>query len=609
MDIDYMEQWKDWTFDEVNFNITEVTSFVDGMHSDGQHFVVIVDPGILAVDASWNTSYPPYTNGLKDDVFVKDGFTGEPYMTQVWPGPTLMPDWFHPNVSEYWTESIRTFHSTVAFDGLWTDMNEVSNFCNDNGLGQVCENSDPSRCPTLDLSTQTECCLSCRVVDSDDLFDYPPYAINNDADHVALGHKTLPMSALHYSGGDTPLKEYDVHNLFGLMEARLTAEALSEVRQRRPFVLSRSTFPSHGTHAAHWTGDNKATWEDLNAASITVMNMALFGIPMVGSDICGFIDDTTEELCARWIEIGAFHPFSRNHNTIGAIPQELYRWDSVAEASRAALGLRYQLLPMFYTALHEAHTTGALVVRPLWANYPADPETHGISSQFMVSSSVLVSPALSEGQTTVRAYLPGDGKWFSLFDHTMVDSGSYMEFPTPLTVTNVHVRSGTILPMHDTKDGVLTTVQAKATPYRLLVALDPESLDFVATGSVFLDDGEQVSVQLWTQVEYTCSADTLSSKVTQDTYPDAVEATLGSVVVLGLSSYRRYKSGTLSHVRLRRGFSSPDHRSSHPNEFRFCCYVGLEMNVFTQMQVIEPSILGRLETIASELHIPARTGK
>ena len=42
-----------------------------------------------------------------------------------------MPDWFHPNTPSYWEDSIKGFWDVVNFDGLWTDMNEVSNFCNE----------------------------------------------------------------------------------------------------------------------------------------------------------------------------------------------------------------------------------------------------------------------------------------------------------------------------------------------------------------------------------------------------------------------------------------------------------------------------------------------
>lgn len=91
MDIDYMQDYKDFTTDADNFDQTEVAKFVAQLHDNGQHFVPIIDPGIMVQDG-----YDAYEAGLKADIFVKD-LQGNNYLGQVWPGPTYFPDFFNPN--------------------------------------------------------------------------------------------------------------------------------------------------------------------------------------------------------------------------------------------------------------------------------------------------------------------------------------------------------------------------------------------------------------------------------------------------------------------------------------------------------------------------------
>ncbi len=91
------------------------------------------------------------------------------------------------------------------------------------------------------------------------------------------------MTAQHYGN----LSEYNVHSLYGYTETVATMSALTKVLGTRSLVISRSTFPNAGAHGGHWLGDNTSDWPDLVASIAGIINFNLFGIPLVGADICG----------------------------------------------------------------------------------------------------------------------------------------------------------------------------------------------------------------------------------------------------------------------------------------------------------------------------------
>lgn len=80
--------------------------------------------------------------------------------------------------------------------------------------------------------------------------------------------------------------------------------------------------------------------------------MNFLGIPLIGGDICGFNGNTDPEMCARWSALGAFYPFSRNHNSDNSPDQDpVALGPSVVSSAKYALSLRYSLLPYLYTVI------------------------------------------------------------------------------------------------------------------------------------------------------------------------------------------------------------------------------------------------------------------
>lgn len=89
-----------------------------------------------------------------------------------------------------------------------------------------------------------------------------------------------------------------------------------------------------------------------------------------------------------------------------------------------------------------AHERGTPVIRPLFYDFPRQPEAWDVEDQYMFGPDVLVAPILHEGWRERRVRLPSGVDWLEAASGRMITGGATVTAAAPLERIPVFVRAG-----------------------------------------------------------------------------------------------------------------------------------------------------------------------
>jgi len=392
-------------------------------------------------------TYEQYKSGLKSDVFLRYA-DGELWIADIAPNTNHFVDFSDPRGRRWWIDNMKLYQD-LGIHGLWNDMNE----------------------PAIDG----------QAIPDNVVFDFD-------------GQKTSALEAQNY---------------YGMLMSRAAFESAQQYGgNRRPFVLSRSGFAGIQRYAATWSGDNQAKDEHILLGALLVNQMGLSGVPFTGPDLGGYIGDGNKDLFRRWVEVGVFAPYLRNHRQQYAAANEPWAYGEEAEAiSKAYIGFRYALMPYLYSTFHEASETGMPVSRSLSIDYSFDANVYSPEHQYesLFGPGLLVNPMTSQ-ERRKATYLPA-GAWYDIFTDERLEGGRVIAVDYAGHRLPIFAKASAIIPMQGT---VQSTRDDPGTVLTVHVFYGTEQNEFV----LYEDDGETLDYRKGRYRKRTIAFDPASRQVT-----------------------------------------------------------------------------------------------
>lgn len=391
MDIDYMEDFKDFTLDPDEF--ADFPDFVKEMRKQNIHLVPIIDAGVKI-----ENGYDVYEEGIEKGYFCKRA-DGSEFVAAVWPGETHFPDFLNPDARRWFGDKYKILLD-MGIDGFWNDMNEPAIFYTPEGLENAKKlikdfSDNPDDTPAFDVLWSLE------------------ELANNPEDYKSFYHNVNGKKICHA----------DIHNLFGYNMTRAAGEAFERIKpDERVLMFSRSSYVGMHRYGGIWMGDNLSWWSHLLMNLKMLPSLNMIGILYTGADIGGFGSDTSRDLVLRWLALGVFTPLMRNHSAKGTREQEFYQFEDAFDFE-SVISVRYRLIPYIYSEYMKAALDDEMMFKPLAFVYPDDDIAVQIEDQMMLGNEVMITPICTQNAQGRFVYLPED----MMFVKFMGDGSIYTE--------------------------------------------------------------------------------------------------------------------------------------------------------------------------------------